>query len=181
MSLYRPIQKIPSGLLGFLQLKNSGQNPSELPSLLQPILELRDWYFAADARNFYDSAGNVPIYSAPNNTVGFVGFATGPTLITVPQDEMWFIQDYLVATATLIATDTIQFAAGFRTPDVGVSIQNMMGDPSVLSTGPNRRAYAWARGLFVPPGSQIGAQVLTCQSLGTITLEGHLRYVPLPV
>lgn len=179
--LYRPIQAIPQGLLGFLQLKNAGKNPSEISELLQPVLDLREWYLQTAMRNFIGNGGAAPSAALPNNTVGFIGYLATVPNITVPANEVWYCPYYTALSATLLAAETIQFGCGFRNPDAGFTYQSLIGEPCDPVTGPNKRAFAFARDFWLPPGTQLGIQVFQCATAATIVVEGHLRYVPLPI
>jgi len=177
----RPIQAIPQGLLGFLQLKNMGKNPSEISDLLQPVMDLREWYLQTAQRNFIGNGGAAPSAALPNNTVGFIGWLATVPNITVPPNEWWYCPYYTALSATLVAGETIQFGVGFRNPDAGFTYQTLIGDPCDPVTGANKRAFAFARDFWVPPGSQLGIQVIQTVTAATITVEGHLRYVPLQI
>ena len=72
----RNLQKGPDGLLGALDLKTLGQNPTEFPATLQGVLECTPYYLL---RNRIV-------------TVGSGAFVTVNTLIagiTTPNDEVW--------------------------------------------------------------------------------------------
>lgn len=80
----RPIQVFPSGLLGFLQMKNSGQNPAALPDTLQAVLELREWLWETLSQVvFVSSATLIPAATVAGNF----------TMLTVPPGEYWALLD----------------------------------------------------------------------------------------
>jgi len=76
-----PVQVIPPGLLGALQLKNAGQLPDLLMGTYQPVIELRDWLmqFNAESRTYTIAAG-------------FIG-DNYDVIDTVPNDEWWMIHE----------------------------------------------------------------------------------------
>ena len=102
METYRPIQTIAQGLLGFLQLKNAGQNPSELSSLLSPTMDLRDWLWQ----------------TAPTEVVAGVAAAIGASgftsYITIPQSEWWVVYEVQATINQTLATDWGWFAPAYR-------------------------------------------------------------------
>lgn len=81
------INSIPSGLLSLLGLQNGGRYPEWMPNVLQPVLDLTDWYksvdleIAAPAANTVAATGNYEI------TAG--GFR-------VPTNELWWVAGYHV-------------------------------------------------------------------------------------
>lgn len=101
----RPIQTIAGGLLGFFQLKNNGLNPVEMPEVLQPVLELREWYWETN----HEFANNV----VTDPTAG--GTTQLSMGITVPPGENWALLDYSVA-CSLGANQVIKAALGVNMP-----------------------------------------------------------------
>lgn len=89
----RPIQTIPFGLLGYLQLKNAGQNPAELVDTVQPVLEMREWYYETNAEVIISALSGLAFI--PAATV-----AGNYTLFTVPNGQFWAILDYNVVINT---------------------------------------------------------------------------------
>lgn len=71
------INRIPSGFLGWLGIKNFGRNPATLVDGLAPTWDLSRLYLEADAeytRNVYvvSAVGYVPAITAPNNAIYWV-------------------------------------------------------------------------------------------------------------
>jgi len=76
------INKLPFGLLGFLGLKNGGENPQQMQNFLQPTMDLTDLYYGTN-KQLTRLSGNVA-------AVGF------QLLGAVPNDEVWAITGCMV-------------------------------------------------------------------------------------
>lgn len=187
MQTFGPIQTVPRGLLGLLQLKSRGQNPIDISDLVSPIISLFDFWMNGEAQNITNTGAGegIPTRVMPAATTAFQGFVDGAPVVDliVPQDEVWFVTDYTIFTGVLAATDIVNFACGFRTPQVGNTWQIVKGAFSGEITGSatGKRAYASSSNFFLPPGSQAGIQVSRNDSAGTITYSGCMRAVRMPV
>lgn len=71
------INRIPTGILGFLGIKNFGRNPEEVAGYLQPTWDYQRWYLETNAQ-FRNQAVSF-------NAVGF--FAA----FQVPTNEVWAV------------------------------------------------------------------------------------------
>ena len=146
----RPIQTQPKGLLGFLQLKNQGQNPAELPDTLQSVLEMRDWYLQTSA----EIVGGTPI---------LINAAGTFDALTVPFGEWWFVHDVMVS-YTMVAAATIAIAPAYRYGPQGFS-------SSGVPLAPIRQSSQATLGtviripsevtvpMFLPPGGRLAIVV----------------------
>lgn len=173
----KPIQLIPPGLLGLLQLKNNGKNPQELPDQVQAIMEMRDWYMECNHETV------VQTVDVANGAVGFTAYTTP---IIVPATEYWFVEDYTVQTNTaLIATSVVSFAAAWRIVTGAVFSQFGVGTPQQLLTGvaAGRGGFAFSdRGFFLPTGAELGIRVMANEvAAGNITYQGSVRITRLPL
>lgn len=171
------VQVLPPGLLGYLQLKNLGQNPRSLIDAYQPTIDLRDWLLQANYRTLDRTV------LLPNNTVGING-TTVP--IIVPDTEWWFVHEAYLQTATLIATDTAAAGIGFTLPAAAPTFLGMLAQIRGPLTGPNKRLFSSnvpiaGGGIFLPAGAQVGVLVEQCASATTIQFEIAMRYSVLPI
>lgn len=141
-----PIQTQPIGLLGFLQLKNSGQNPSILPDEVQCVLELRDWYFEGDVRIRGGLAAAVA-----SGTLGLVLTAT-----QVPQGEQWAIRGLHATGADIPAGDAIGGYIGFQPPNASALNELRLLSP-FHEVSVQTDAQEWAPN-YTPQGEMIIAQ-----------------------
>src|SRR5262245_56996064 len=80
-----PLQVLPTGLVGFLQLKNGGQFSQELSRDLIPELDLLNWYMQTNAELITQSTSPGV---ATNNPVTLAN-------LTVPQGEFWYVSSYI--------------------------------------------------------------------------------------
>lgn len=172
MRISGPLQVIPRGFLGFFQLKNGGVNPTEMPDSLQCVLEMRDWYFNANAETF--DVGSVAVAGGTTGNVAW----TSPVI--VPNDEFWWVTEYNARTAALLAADTSEFCMCYVAPVGAAQGIYQLGGMSTVKTGPNARAYAFARGFWLPPGAELQLLIASNASAGNITYAGSLRAVRLP-
>lgn len=169
-----PIQIVPPGLLGYLNIKNAGNNPSDLLDTVQPTLDLRDWWFQARL----EVTTVTQSFLATTASVGFKAFTTNP--VTVPQGQMWYVTEYVVAANISTAADTITMAAALETDLVNLTF---------CTLGPNERDVINARARFLvaradrpfwlPAGSLLGAVVYDCLAAVNITVLGGLRFARL--
>jgi hypothetical protein len=174
----RPIQVIPPGLLGFLQLKNSGQAPSELPDTLQGVLELRDWYF--QARLEFSSQ----IHGITNGT-GVEGyFSFSPNTIIVPQGEWWWVEQYTITTDAIDSGEFVQIAPMMIPQTVGTLKFFQVGDASPIppSTAQEYRLSCYANGFWLGSGCTLGVWCSQNALLaGSFSCNGYVRYVPMRI
>lgn len=176
-----PVQVIPPGLLGFLQLKQQGRNPAELLESLYPVLELTDWYLQARTLDHSQAVGIASI------AIGFgaaIQNLFAPTPITVPDGEMWWVEEYTVQSGNLAAaTERCQLQCAMYTPLVGTVNAYLLGDPSPDITGNAvvRRNAARARHFFAPPGAGLGFALFIQETAANITYTGFARFVRLPL
>jgi hypothetical protein len=179
---FRPIQIIPPGLLGALQLKQDGRGIVELFDTLQGTMELFDWYMQARAE------WRTTLTGLTINASGRLTFAAfSPNSIVVPDREYWYVEQYSITalpqpgagTAVLnhFATAMVQQATGTQRPlSLGDAING-----EVIDTA-NHLAVVAARGFFAPSGSILGFSYGCAVSAGgTIDFNAFLRYTVLPI
>lgn len=154
-----PIQIFPPGLLGFLQLKNSGQNPSILDGTVQPSLEMLPWLFLG-------RADSLQVGFAPASIGGNLSAATfrsdavssAPGTFNVPNSQWWYVH-YLDlgftpgAGATAWSWPWIGFQMDVGATAKNIAVATLGGIPNTSSNQPFQLS---ARDFFVPPGSALG-------------------------
>lgn len=168
-----PIQAALRGYLGFFQVKNQGQNPINLRDEVQPVIDLRDWYFASNAMELQSV-----------NLVVAGGFDGGLlSTLAVPANEMWYVIRYCALTGAMAAADAISFGPSVQfEPNTGGSVlmdQGTLGDAPLAGTAAGRLAGVTCGGFFAPPGAIFGVIVGECISAGNITLSLRVRAVKL--
>lgn len=130
-------------MLGFLGLKVGGRNPEFLSNVVQPVLELQQWYHANYAT----------ILNLPSSVTG-TGFQT-PTGATVPDDRWWLLDLATIEGAALGAGQSISFAIALNFPPANVLA--ITGMNSVTTVGDLVHTIKATSDFWVlPPKTQIG-------------------------
>lgn len=139
-----PIQIVPRGLLGLLNLKNSGKTPSTLGGVVTPIMDLLEMYCSST-------------YEPVAATVA-VAAAVGPVSsdLVVPQNEIWFVRVATATTDVLGVGDTI-------TMQVSIALSGIttvpFGDPQSAVAAGRIRCTSGNDIIVATPGSIFGAWV----------------------
>lgn len=171
MEVYRPIQAIPQGLLGFLQLKNAGKNPQELNSLLQSSLDLGEWMLQTAPE----------IEAGTNGAIAAAGFTAYQT---VPDGEWWFLHD-VNATLGLAAAATAVAVPAFRQGSTSLfSAPNLLArNDTVWSQATHGSSLIVPADLrrprFIGPGFQIGIYVSALSAPTTAITNTVTRFTRL--
>jgi len=179
MDIYKPIQLIPPGLLGFFDLKSEGKAPSEIPSLLQPILEMRKWYFVQTAQRMADVDATRDL---TDDLDGFVIPTSDP--IIVPSGEWWYVHNLLgKATMPAVANEVIQFAMAWIEPENFLDYEVFEPSTSVPSSSATatRQYFAVAHDFWAPPGAMFCWYVGACETATVIPAALNGRYSRLPI
>lgn len=164
-----PIQLIPKGLLGFLQLKNMGRLPNELVESYQPVIEMRDWMFSSYAETLVEQSELV------------AGGFNGNQLCTtpggqVPADEFWFVRHCTLLATQLGATENISMAPAVQfNPNTGGAVvvgpATMLAAPPPVGTAAGRNYAATAENFWMPPGAILAMAIGEAISGGNLTVS----------
>lgn len=151
-----PIQTQPRGLLGLLQLKNQGRNPSDLLDTLTPTFDLERLLVGA---------------TLEVSQTGLVAAVIGSNVgITVPETEVWFVWGVCVTTDVLGAGEAISVA-----PTIAPSSSALIAFP----VGPYVdgvpadfvRAASYPGILVAEPGAILGSFVKTLTGAVNISTQ----------
>lgn len=164
------INRQPQGLLGFLDIKNLGRNPSPLSDGLAATLPLTDWYLETAAE--YLTEGNLEI-AGP--ALGYNRWTQAAQNLVVPQNQWWRVHEY----SCLTLFDIGGGSAGCT--DVSISLTYEMPMPiftgsgstgqaidlPTITSGPaqgfvvgaGKPAFTLAKPIWVPPGAIFGYQL----------------------
>lgn len=166
------LQVIPPGLLGFFQLKSGGKNPSALGEDLSPVLECFRWYMQARLENSLQFIGFSAIAV---NVVGAFNFS--PNNILVPENEIWWVENFTVQSAALAAGEELMMVPMMLGPPQLGSISNYaLGTTAFVANAGDRYSIpATPPGFFAPPGSSLGFFVNRIVTAGNITISGFAR------
>jgi len=174
-----PLQVIPAGLLGFLQLKNAGQNPRDLVDSVQPTFDLWRHYLASYGE-IWNQASTF-IQAGPVGAVGFGAFNTLP--IVVPTQQWWYVHSYNVR-VVVAAGDTYRYQCAYRTNQLSTAHVEIADSGNVVTAD----AATWDpnktfRDFLVPPGTEFGiwATLLTVSGANSGTFIPTLRFTRLPI
>lgn len=170
-----PIQVYPPGLLGFLQIKNRGENPSLLPDTIQSVMDLTEWMFQARAEDYQPDIAHQRTLTTNQNSLR----AFTPNDITVPKGEWWWVHSFSIVAPVSTAGDSVNFACGISTTSIGAN-EHIVSDYQV-GTAPNDACGVTANRFFVPPGTIFGVRPKSITSPGGITFTGYLRITRLPI
>lgn len=178
-SSFGPIQVIPPGLIGFLNLKHAGEAPHSLLAEYRPIIDTTEWLYQADALDWVASVGSGAQAQRTFNAIGGGGaaFATaGGTALQVPTNQMWWIHELTVVAATAAGEALTASLAWHRNNVAGwysLSPPVTVGASQVFTVG--------ARGFFLPPGAVPSLVVHQITTAGTILVSCPCRFTPLPL
>jgi len=176
-----PVQVIPPGLLGALQLKQLGQNPHSLLAEYRPTIEVRDWLLLGNAID--RTQISLAAIAVPSATYGAANFS--PNHIIVPTRELWWCYEYTVSSDLIPAGDTIQIAPSYSRPLVGTLSNYVLcprNDVGAGAVGVASRVDVCARNFWLPPDSELGFTISTnTRAAGNTTFLGYLRYTPIPI
>lgn len=173
-----PIQTLPIGLLGLLQLKTSGGNPSQFSETVSGVYDLGKFYENQQAQMTASLFGAQPTLttSTRNQPV----FTVAATPITVPQKELWYVTEYTIF-ANLLAAEYVRFAPMWTAP----------GAIGLIAIGPDVNDVITARArsitstlskpFFAGAGSFFGLIVYDIVTAGTIQFNLEMRAVRMPL
>lgn len=178
-----PIQTRPSGLLGLLQLKQTGTNPSELLSTVQPHIDLFQNYVQSLMQVERGLFGGVPatasIGTAQN---GFQNFNIGGLAAQVPQNEQWWVEACSTDPSGIAAADNFKVAVGYAF--TGVSGWYPLV-PAWQDTITARARFGacdpMPRAVMVPPGAQFLLLVYDIVTAGGISFNLFMRAARIPI
>jgi len=161
-----PIQRIPPGLLDFLDARGTGRNPSEIEDAVRGVVDLTPFYQSLDLTSATVSASGV-------NAVG------SAAVIGVPAGEVWTIQALaLHLSAVTGPPGRIVLGMQIRT---GTG-QNLVpiGDTQLIATPALTTRWNYgvplARGLVLGPGFTMEAVLLETLSAGTVTFSARAMF-----
>lgn len=173
-----PIQVIPPGLTGLLQLKQFGKVPGELADVVAPVLELRDWYLTARRLDQVALFGGTPTRSIA--AAGFAALQLAGVNAQVPQGQIWYVEQYGLNGTTALAGDVLSFAPGVTNAALTSFFQTGPTDYDVVTARVRQRVCKSDRGFWAFPGDIF---VVWAEDISTagITVNMNLRATPCPI
>lgn len=170
-----PIQTLPQGLLGLLQLKQQGSNPSQFVDAVQGTFELFDMY--AQSRLLDVSGANAaapsPKPAVNVNTAGAKGF--GANGLIVPQGQIWYVYQYTLQ-CSLLAAEYIRFAPVLYPAPGSLDIVTLGPDYNDVITARARFALVGNTAPFwATSGASLGFAVYDIVTGGNINVTANMR------
>jgi hypothetical protein len=160
------IQRIPRGLLSFLQVSTSAEYPVALANQLLPTMDLTNWY-GAEGEHITGTGAAIGTVTggtqlritatAPNTTL------SDGTSMTVPQNEIWLVSEWLVQCFHAAAGDFFDVSPAVYFHNVSSS--RFYSPATALSGDPNiNAANIWAhraimRPVLLAPGEEVAMLV----------------------
>jgi hypothetical protein len=177
-----PIQVIPQGLLGLLNLKQTGKNPDQLLEQVQPTFDLTGMYeqrlIQTELGLFGGSATTAALVTGNK---GSNAITVGGVQVQVPLNEMWWVEQCALATVTVAAADTIIAGVLTSSNQGGASYITPVYQDVVTARARSFVTPPMTRPLFVGPGTGFLCWVLDILSVGGITLSLSMRAVRIPI
>lgn len=149
------INRAPTGLLGFLGIKNFGRNPENIGSTVAPAWDLENLYLVA-------SATIGPVVTA--------AFPAGPNLVwQVPQNEVWWVESMSIRSAAALPGGTGGVRLQAITLDQGGGIIQSRGPNSIAFLAAEFLCYGISTGFYAMPGTSLGFMCIS-----TVGFAGNL-------
>jgi len=157
MTIPAPINRLPLGLLSFLDIKQMGKNPAALGDVLLPVLEMGEFFLGPHVSRRASTGVSV---------TGVGNFATD---LVVPNGKVWIVrQAVLRSSAVLGAATTIRAAVELTGPD-GSYVLN--GDQDTATVGERLSAVMeLGRPIIATAGQVYSVQCLSFAGLATTCL-----------
>lgn len=170
-----PIQVLPPGLLGLLQIKNGGMNPQFMVENVQPTFELSEWYL----RSKLEISGSAATGAIGAGNAGVVAFTTNQVNLNVPANEWWWVTDYWVSATLTAGSSLAQFG-------IGAFMNGLPGgfplNGDQISVAALNAAYVRNRSPFwMPPSSQLAYYTMGAVLGAGISVGGTCRFTRVPV
>lgn len=167
-----PVQLIPPGLLGMMQLKNEGRNPRTFIESYQPVIEMRQWMMQQNWNETTDVAAAL--------AAGITGVVTFPALISSGQS--WLYIHEFSAYSTVGGAGIIRGKCIFQRITGGATPRHFAGmQVEGLSTTATGICNPISSGFFMPPNMQLGVFVSENTLAGATTFTANLRWTSLPI
>src|SRR5512139_2592063 len=172
-----PIQILPAGLLGFLQLKSpAGRNPEVLNGDVQPTFDVQRLYLNQQAIHATQGGYGLGAGSGSGNLL------FNSPAITVPLNEWWFCHYFTVQTSPLSAGDIFAGLTpmAYLDPNAPSARFHLLTQP-VYGRPTGGFAVNACRDFWLPPGAGLGAYVDSYTVAAAESVVGDLFYSRLPI
>lgn len=155
------INRQPQGILGFLGIKNGGQNPDTVATQLAPVWRYDDWYLNTNTE-LLSLSGQV------NATGGWIFF-------DVPSDRVWWVSNFDVFVSTGVG-EAIRYNLA-RFINRTVAQRCVLTDEDSIGASTDKRTGV-TQPMILAPGEGLGLNVMAVT--GTIDFFANVRLVQCP-
>lgn len=180
---FPPLNVMPEGLLGFLQLKNGGRNPQHLGVDLAPVLDLLAWYQNTNSQEVQLLADTINV-STPSGFLPWTG--TVPSIPNWPagsyDNEYLLILEYEVSWSLPVSGDTADFAPAASIAESNLALPTYLSGYTTGSSVARAGSRALARPFWLKPGGNLNLRTFgVVTAAGGIAVGGRIRYCRLKV
>jgi len=167
-----PVQLIPPGLLGMLQLKNEGRSPRDFVETLQPVIEMREWLMQANWNEVTDVSAAL--------AAGILGPVTFPALISGA--GTWLYVSQFSAYSTVGGAGIMRAKLFYQRLTGGATPRHFAGrQVEGLATTATGICNPISEGFFMPPNMQLGVYVTENTYAAAVTFTANFRWTSLPI
>ena len=179
-AILAPIQVIPPGLLGLLQIKSNGRRPGILADQVQGNIELRDWYMTARrVDNFALFGGAMTTGNVPTASPGGHAFNVAGVPCVVPPGQIWWVEQFS-GFGALAAADTIRFNLSITTGS-GASFGVSNDYLDTITARARQFEVHIDRGFWAFPGDEFVCQIDDNLTGTNTVVNASLRATPCPL
>lgn len=156
-----PINRRSMGLLSLLDLKTMGETPRNLGKLVQPTMELFDFYLIDSEIQNAQLTRTINANVTEGTFLQLSGFSTNLGGNTVPNDEVWYVREWcLISRFANIAGQTMEPWFCWQQAGAGITqipAQDALNGATASTASFNAERYNWGqRELWLPPGALFG-------------------------
>lgn len=145
-----PINRVPAGLLGLLDVKSMGATPNRIEQRIRPIVDMQP-YWSAQGRQF---VANTPGTVSVNNVGIFIS-----NQLVVPAGKCWLVESHMAFASTLGAGATLAFAATIFGPNNQYIIAAPLTSTYATGNQPMSCLEFGGRAFVALPGYKFGCHV----------------------
>ena len=164
-----PIQALPKGLIGLLDINTGGVGPPMMSDLVAGTYSLDEHYMLGKRERIQTGliAGGVA-----------AGDFTFAAALTVPGNEAWYVRSYSIIAAVAAAltyqvmpTVIMPFAGGTAAYALGPAQFNQTSALASLLLAPMSGVFV------VPPGSVMGGRCLSISAAIAVSVQANIDFV----
>jgi len=153
-----------------LGLKTAGRGISQITENYVPTIDMTEWLKLSELENY-------PTYTAAYGSFSGAFFSfSSPGALTVPPNEIWWVDSYAVYTSILAAGDTVDgLGCSMNDPSASGSVQWLVANSDHTWAGLGKRAAVTARHFWAMPGQEFRFYTAQLVSAATVTFNSTLR------